>query len=58
MVAQTSMSPRVVTATLLTGTKYNQESVAYNANIAYNKLSATNGSASPRTVATASMKAR
>lgn len=68
MVAQTSMSPRAVTATLSKATVYNNQATAYNSALAYNQPTATNGNAKPRAVSaavaspritsSASMKAR
>lgn len=58
MVAQTSISPRTVTATLTNGTAYNQQVTAYNSSIAYNQPTATNGSVVSRIVSVASASPR
>ena len=68
MVAQTSISPRIVTTSLTNVTAYNQAVTNYNSSIAYNQPTATNGNvasrnvisaiASPRVPLSASMKAR
>jgi len=58
MVAQTTMIPRTVTATLSSVTTYNQAVTHYNAAIAYNQPTETNGSALPRAVATATSNPR
>lgn len=58
MVAQTTITPRTVTASLYVLPLNYNANISYNASITYEQPGATNGSATPRAVATASANPR